>query len=302
MNKIIKSIAVLLSLVFLFSFSSCKNNSGDSEQNISAPSSSLPESTNDDDPEIDENDLFISVPSGTAAQGTVTAPDAKSIKVNKALAVYKKAITPIKQEAVGFTKTQWQDFNDIATGDKSGIANMVLTIVSKNVIKNNSLEAARANSQVFAKGDFAAAKSEFPVFNSDSSFILSSADCISHASYVKRDSYKEYYIYFNDSLNPVMGEDGFGGIMTPLDRDKVFNAIRDYGFAVKKDTLKFDCTFKNSYMMFRVDNYGKLIYLEQNHYADIDAKAEVDLYVASTNFLNGRCSYEEHYIYSDFNY
>ena len=36
--------------------------------------------------------------------------------------------------------------------------------------------------------------------------------------------------------------------------------------------------------------------------ASIDAKAEIDLYVQSTNFMNGTCRYEEHYVYDQFNY
>ena len=90
--------------------------------------------------------------------------------------------------------------------------------------------------------------------------------------------------------------------MTPFDREEVLMGIRNYGLLVDQDTLKLDCQYSGCYMVFRIDPQGRLIYLEQNLFATIDAKAEIDLYVQSTNFLNGTCRYEEHYIYDQFTY
>ena len=101
---------------------------------------------------------------------------------------------------------------------------------------------------------------------------------------------------------PKIGETGFGGLMSPLNRDEILNDIRSYSSRVDESTLKFDCTYSGSYMMFRVDNDDRLIYLEQNLYAAIEAKAELDLFVKKTNFINSTCLYEEHYTFSKFTY
>lgn len=291
---------VIMCIVVLLSSASCGSKSdksgSETDNYISVSDLTMPTTGDEDD------DYTFNSPAQTNASGSVIAPEAKSIRASKALSAYKKAVASIKKNSVGFKKMQWQDFNDINTADTTGIADMVLTIVSKNVIKNNSYADAQNNAVKVSNGDTAGVKQEFPLFGSDSSVVLSSDECIAKAEYQKTENEKEYYIYFNDAFNPAMGEDGFGGIMTPLDRNIVLDSIHGYGIGVKKDTVKFDCTYKNSYLLFKTDKNGNLTYLEQNLYAEIDAKAEIDLYVASTNFLNGRCLYEEHYIYTDFTY
>ena len=260
-------------------------------------------STNSAEIQEDESLELVKQEKFTNALGGVIAPEAQGVRISKALNEYKKAAQAIKDDAVGFTKKHWQDFNDIDVGGEAGIANLVLTIVSKNTVSSNTPEDAARNPMVISKGDAASVRAEFPLFDYDSVYVESETnDYISGAEVLRTDAYDEYYIYFADTLNPAIGQPGLGGLMTPFDREEILSGIRNYGFRVKQDTLKLDCNYSGCYMVFRIDSDDRLIYLEQNLFATIDAKAEIDLYVQSTNFMNGTCRYEEHYVYDQFNY
>lgn len=281
-----------LVLVVLLCACSVQINIGTSEDDSPANSDNI---SNDGDLESIKQEKF------TNAAGVI-APDASAVRTSKALKEYQKAAQTIKDGSVGFTKKHWQDFNDIDVGE-TGIAKLVLTIVSKNTVTSNSPEEAEQNKKVISKGDTASVRAEFPLFYYDTAYIESETnDYILGAEVKNTGAYDEYYLYFADAFNPVIGEQGFGGLMTPFDREEVLTGIRNYGLLVDQDTLKLDCQYSGCYMVFRIDPQGRLVYLEQNLFATIDAKAEIDLYVQSTNFLNGTCRYEEHYIYDQFTY
>lgn len=294
-----KKLLIILSCLLALTLSACSVNinTGDGQSaGTSAPDASGSAAPTETE-EVVEQDAF------TNAQGAVIAPNAKGIRVSRALRIYEEAAQRIKTEAIGFSRTHWQDFNDINAIDSTGIADFVLTIVSKNTVPNNSAQEAAQNPETFASGDAASIRENFPLFGFDSVYVESeNNDYIAGAEYIETDNYREYYIYFRDALNPKTGTAGFGGLMTPFDREEVLDGIRNYGILVDESSLKLDCTYSGCYMMFRIDNDDNLIYLEQNLYATIDAKAEIDLVVQSTNFMNGTCRYEEHYTYSQFTY
>ena len=179
----------------------------------------------------------------------------------------------------------------------------MLTIVSKNVVVHNSAAQAAADPEIIQKGDAPAVIEKFPLFGASVSYTEpENIDFITGAEYIKGDGWKEYYLYFAPELNPISGGNGMGSLMSPFDRNKILDAIKNYVWNVKTDTLRLDYTYAGSYLKFRVDSDGRLLQLEQHMYAQIDAQAEMDLIIASTNFLNGKCLYEEHYTFYDFSY
>lgn len=307
MKKISKALAFSLAVFMTILLSGCSiqinigNKNKETDPTVPTSVVEPPSAGESVDAPSSEENPEITIP--TSSSPIVNLANAREIKVSKALKVYRKAAQAIKDESIGFKKIQWQDFNEINTADKTGIADMVLTIVSKNVIKNNTREKAEQNYTVIPSGDSAAVTREFPLFNNSAAFLENGDDSfITGAEYAKTDNYTEYILYFAPAVNPAMGASGFGSIMTPFDRESILTAIKNYAWNVKVDSLKLDCTYTNSYVDFRVDKKGRLLQLEMHMYGEIDAKAEVDLIIASTNFLNGKCKYEEHYIYNNFDY
>ena len=233
-----KKLLIILSCLLALTLSACSVNinTGDGQSaGTSAPDASGSAAPTETE-EVVEQDAF------TNAQGAVIAPNAKGIRVSRALRIYEEAAQRIKTEAIGFSRTHWQDFNDINAIDSTGIADFVLTIVSKNTVPNNSAQEAAQNPQTFASGDAASIRENFPLFGFDSVYVESeNNDYIAGAEYIETDNYREYYIYFRDALNPKTGTAGFGGLMTPFDREEVLDGIRlglhRCGFVLVADIL-----------------------------------------------------------------
>lgn len=228
-------------------------------------------------------------------------PDgAKEISAKKALKMYAKYFGDVKAEGYGFTKTEWANIDNInMPADPTGIVNNILTVVGKNVIKNTKADA--LNGAVTVAPGSAQITSEFPVYGKEYVFSAENTDFIKEAYVVKGEETVDYYVLFNDVLNPDAGADGFGNIMTPFDRNAILEAIKQYVPVADLTSLKLDCTYSGSYMIFRISRKDKTpVSLEQNHFALVDAKAELNLIIISTNCLNGTFDLEIHDSYTDF--
>ena len=238
-----------------------------------------------------------------AEKAAPPVPDGKKISAARALKIYKKAVGGLKARRPGFTRLQWQSFGDITTADPTGVVSGVLTILSDYLVRNGSEAEARANPEIVAKGDGAAAVEKLPLFRSSAEYAETEhREFISDAVYVKHSDYKEYWIFFAPERNPVSGGLGMGSLMSPFDRASIPDTVGDLIRSIKKDDLQIECVYSGCYLMFRTDKNGRLIRIENHMSAQIDARAEIDLVFASAEILNGSCRYEEHYVFTDFEY
>ena len=157
------------------------------------------------------------------------APNGKKVSSSRALKVYKKAVEGLKAQSPGFTLMQWQDLNGVASDNPGGIVDELLTIVSKNLIRNNSAAAAQENPEFIAKGDAAAAQERLPLFGVSIEYAQTdNRDFISEARTVKTGENTDYYIFFAPELNPVSGGLGMGSLMSPFDRASVVETAESY--------------------------------------------------------------------------
>lgn len=298
MNKIKRAfLCALLSAGILFSLSSC----GEKKQQDLLPLELDVPTVAAESAQTDQNAARYEIPSSVPAEQI--APNGKKIKASRALKIYKKAVDGLKSRSPGFTLMQWQDLKNIDTADSTGILNSILSIVSKSLIRHNSAAEAQAEPEIIAAGDGVAAAEKLPLFGIGIEYSLTdNRDFITEARIVKADTYTEYYIFFAPELNPVSGGLGMGSLMSPFNRASIIEAAGTYIPTVDRDSLRLDCIYSGCYLMFRVGKDGKLLHLENHMYARIEAEAQVNLIVVSAELLNGSCSYEEHYIYSDFNY
>lgn len=232
-------------------------------------------------------------------QPSTPPASAKEISVKRAMSAYNKATSKVKEEKLGFTKAEWQDFNNIKTADPSGLVNNILTVVSKNIVKN--LKSGYLNAQKVVAPSSAQVISDFPVYGQEYSVNYDSLDFIKEARMVKNDSSNTYYVYFNDVFNPDVNTPGFAGVMSPFDRNEIIEAIKQYVPVVDQSVLKLDCNYTGCYMVFEVEHYtGRLLELQQHCFVNIEATAELNLVIINTNFLNGSCTFESHALYTNF--
>ena len=293
-------------LIIALTFSSCYINItiGKPEDEQSSETIFVETTTDewlDDEDDVTPSETEAVTESSVTATNPVSLPEnAKSVSAKKALKMYEKYFGNVKSDGVGFTKKQWEGIDNInAPVDTTGLINGILTTVGKNLITHQQADF-EASATVYTPGS-AEIKSEFPVFGAD--YVLSQdvVDSISSAYVVKGDDVITYYIYFADCLNPYVGDGGFGDIMTPFDREVMLESVKQYVPVADVENLKLDCTYSGSYMVFSIDKQDKTpIALEQHHYANIDASAELNLVVIKTTFLNGTCTFEMHNYYSDF--
>ncbi len=308
-NVFFRLCSLLLCLSFVLLFASCGASGPKEKEKETDPTtqtSDADETTRREETEKTPDETTAAAPSSelhTDVNGVVIAPTGRPADVSEALSAYKKAAAKVKDDCPGFTRIQWQDFNEIDTGEPTGIAARILSVVSKNLVTHRSEADAKANPRTVAKGDADGAEEFFPIFGSAYGYVdAPDTEFITGAELTEGKGYTEYYLYFAKEVNPVAGGIGMGSLMCPFNRTAILDAIKNYVWNVQKDTLKLDCTYDNCYLMFRIDKRGRMTRLENHMYTDIEAEAQVDLLVAETDFLNGTCRYEEHYIFSDFEY
>ncbi|HHU85020.1 MAG TPA: hypothetical protein GXZ23_07640 [Clostridiales bacterium] len=315
-NSKISSIIALL-LVSVIAFSSCKKIKivvVDDTTTETVPTTVFDEWADDepDDETEKTNDIPTDMPSQsttdeavetvaqTSTGGFAVPSGAKEISVRTALRIYRKYFGDIKKDSIGFTKSSWANLTNInLPADPSGLANGIVTVVMQNVIKNTDSDLTVSAKKI--PSGSTEIYSEFPIFNNENVEAVADREVIKAAYLVKGEDTATYYVLFEDAFNPVVGVDDFANIMTPFDKDVVTNAITQYLPVADLNSLKFDCNYTGSYMVFTVDTENKCPKsLEQHHYADIDAVVELNLVLVTTNFLNGTCTLEMHYYYYDF--
>lgn len=240
-------------------------------------------------------------PAGELAQSRLAqdnlSPDAKKVSVKKAIAAYKDAANAVKTDTVKFTKTRWEDYDNITSSDPTGITANLMTVISRNLVVNK-FDDYESKAKISDTAD--EIKENFPVYGQDYACGEIDESAMSSAVKIKDGDNTTYVIYFADCVNANPGDPGLGSVMTTVNREAILDSIKQYIAVINLETLKFDCAYSGCYMKFTVDKSGALVDLEQNLFCDIDASAELSLVLFNTNFINGKCTFESHTHYFDF--
>lgn len=240
-------------------------------------------------------------PAGELAQSRLAQDNipegTKKVSVKKALAAYKDAANAVKSDSISFTKTRWEDYDNITSSDPTGITANLMTVISRNLVVNK-FDDYESKAKISDTAD--EIKESFPVYGQDYGCGEVAEDDIASAVKVKDGDNTTYVVYFNDAVNSNPGDPGLGSVLSTVNREAILDSIKQYIAVINLETLKFDCTYSGCYMKFTVDKSGALVDLEQHLFCDIDASAELTLVLFNTNFINGKCTFESHTHYYGF--
>lgn len=257
--------------------------------------------------------------SGTQAQAqnenTQTSPHAQdgniieenkniigSYSVKRAAEIYIEAANKVKEEAAGFTKSEWQSIKNIKTADTSGLADRILDIVFTNIITSEDA-AFGSEARLVTKGSSDRVNLLFPIYNKPYGADLNmNYDCISSAEYKKEDGKYKINLYFKELENAEQDDGGFGSIMPVFKRAEILDNIRRYVLVADLETLALDFSYKNSYLSCVIDAQTmQMEGLDMHIKADLEASADINvLGIIKTDFLSGTATVENNIRFYNF--